>query len=302
MDTNEDITQEVENTLSPLHKATPLSKYLVMIVFVLLPFIGGWIGYTYAPEKVVEVERIILKEVEMVEDLNSQDKIEDSSGSIAITSESPLFPGEPDIDTPEFSEYLYREGARPFLFGEPSRSSVIREHSQCEPFDNQLFEYNKETRDYEMVTELIVDKDVSPCNLYYIGSADSKHYFAEHWGMQEMYIVDTEDDSPMFNQLPYTFLHAVAASGTITTPMDKVLVTDFEESTLLLFDLNTQDKKVITTNEDHGFLGLGKTSFVVVKRFTDAEIEFAVVRALEPGEQTDYWDGYPVTYITVSLE
>lgn len=39
-----------------LHKVTPLSKYLAMALFVALPFLGGWIGYTYAPEKVVEVE------------------------------------------------------------------------------------------------------------------------------------------------------------------------------------------------------------------------------------------------------
>lgn len=42
-----------------LHKVTPLSKYLAMALFVALPFLGGWIGYTHAPEKVVEVERIV---------------------------------------------------------------------------------------------------------------------------------------------------------------------------------------------------------------------------------------------------
>ncbi|MFT5037215.1 MAG: hypothetical protein ACI9VM_000792 [Candidatus Azotimanducaceae bacterium] len=43
---------------SPLHQVTPLSKYLALALFVILPFIGGWIGYTYAPEKVVEVIRV----------------------------------------------------------------------------------------------------------------------------------------------------------------------------------------------------------------------------------------------------
>jgi hypothetical protein len=59
MDINEDVTQETEGALAPLHKVTPLSKYLAMVLFVLLPFVGGWIGYTYAPEKVVEVERVV---------------------------------------------------------------------------------------------------------------------------------------------------------------------------------------------------------------------------------------------------
>jgi len=53
-----------------LHTVTPVSKYLAMLLFILLPFIGGWIGYNYAPvkviaeERVVEVEKIV--EVEIV--------------------------------------------------------------------------------------------------------------------------------------------------------------------------------------------------------------------------------------------
>lgn len=29
-----------------------------MVLFIALPFIGGWVGYTYAPERVVEIERV----------------------------------------------------------------------------------------------------------------------------------------------------------------------------------------------------------------------------------------------------
>lgn len=54
---NEQVVVE-ETEPSPLHIVTPLSKYLAMMLFVILPFLGGWIGYTYAPEKVVEVEKI----------------------------------------------------------------------------------------------------------------------------------------------------------------------------------------------------------------------------------------------------
>ena len=42
-----------------LKKVTPLSKYLAMALFVILPFLGGYVGYMYAPEKVVEVERVV---------------------------------------------------------------------------------------------------------------------------------------------------------------------------------------------------------------------------------------------------
>jgi hypothetical protein len=41
-----------------LKQVTPLSKYLAMILFIAMPFIGGWIGYRYAPVKIVEVETV----------------------------------------------------------------------------------------------------------------------------------------------------------------------------------------------------------------------------------------------------
>lgn len=53
-----------------LNKVTPLSKYLAMVLFVLLPFIGGWVGYTYAPEKVIEIERVTV--VEKMKTLDSE--------------------------------------------------------------------------------------------------------------------------------------------------------------------------------------------------------------------------------------
>jgi len=45
-----------------MHQVTPLSKYLALALFIILPFIGGYIGYTFAPEKVVEVEKVVFKE------------------------------------------------------------------------------------------------------------------------------------------------------------------------------------------------------------------------------------------------
>jgi hypothetical protein len=58
----ENLNQE-ESHLAPLQKITPLSKYLALALFIILPFLGGWIGYTYAPEKVMEIERVVVKEV-----------------------------------------------------------------------------------------------------------------------------------------------------------------------------------------------------------------------------------------------
>lgn len=64
-------TQQESQTLNRatytcrLHQVTPLSKYLAMALFITMPFIGGWIGYMCAPEKVVEVERFLVKEIEV---------------------------------------------------------------------------------------------------------------------------------------------------------------------------------------------------------------------------------------------
>lgn len=42
---------------SGMRAVTPLSKYLALVLFVLLPFVGGYVGYLYAPEKIVEIEK-----------------------------------------------------------------------------------------------------------------------------------------------------------------------------------------------------------------------------------------------------
>lgn len=60
---------EQNNIKSSLTNVTPLSKYFAMALFIALPFIGGWVGYTYAPDKVVEVEKVIIKEIQVNEDV-----------------------------------------------------------------------------------------------------------------------------------------------------------------------------------------------------------------------------------------
>lgn len=78
----ENINQDVEQTnqvmqKSKLHQVTPLSKYLAMALFITLPFVGGWVGYQYAPEKVVEVEREVVKEITITEEKVSADEYPD---------------------------------------------------------------------------------------------------------------------------------------------------------------------------------------------------------------------------------
>ena len=59
---------EIEEPLSkpnPLVSVTPLSKYLAMALFIVMPFIGGWIGYNYSPVKVVEIEKVVTQDLEI---------------------------------------------------------------------------------------------------------------------------------------------------------------------------------------------------------------------------------------------
>jgi hypothetical protein len=65
---------ESQSVIEPLKKVTPLSKYLAMVLFVILPFLGGLIGYTYAPEKVVEVEMEVVREIEIQRNIEVSDK------------------------------------------------------------------------------------------------------------------------------------------------------------------------------------------------------------------------------------
>ena len=107
---NENINQEevaVEQK-SSLHQVTPLSKYLALALFVILPFLGGWIGYTYAPEKVVEIEKEVIREVVVEKEIEVTPQKNESSYSVetktyrdaelGIAFEYPAVWGEVTID------------------------------------------------------------------------------------------------------------------------------------------------------------------------------------------------------------
>ncbi len=59
---------ELESVISPLKIVTPLSKYLALSLFIILPFLGGYVGYSLAPEKVVEVERVVEIERDVIKE------------------------------------------------------------------------------------------------------------------------------------------------------------------------------------------------------------------------------------------
>lgn len=64
-----------------LNQVTLLSKYLAGIIFILMSFIGGYIGYTLAQREVIEVEKIVI-----VEKPTPAPSVPESGLTIATTS------------------------------------------------------------------------------------------------------------------------------------------------------------------------------------------------------------------------
>jgi hypothetical protein len=53
-------------TMGRLNQVTSVSKVLAAIIFIMMPFIGGYVGYLYAPEKVVEIEKVVMVQPEVI--------------------------------------------------------------------------------------------------------------------------------------------------------------------------------------------------------------------------------------------
>jgi hypothetical protein len=113
---NENQTSEqaevVEQKTSPLHTITPFSKYIAMGLFIVLPFLGGWIGYTYAPEKVVEVEKIIIETT--TPEITKQDEITTVEAAGFINGLGSVWPSIETnyMDIPEPPPWAYHSNGR----------------------------------------------------------------------------------------------------------------------------------------------------------------------------------------------
>lgn len=57
-----EITIEVPKDKNPVFQVTKTSKYLALLLFIILPFMGVWLGHKAAPERIIVVEQIVFKE------------------------------------------------------------------------------------------------------------------------------------------------------------------------------------------------------------------------------------------------
>lgn len=113
-------TPQVEQP-SYLHQVTPLSKYLAMALFIILPFIGGYIGYMYAPEKVVEVERVVEKEVIQEVQANQSDKVE------PFTTETGIVLDGKELNTYSVKDFIDSEESLQAFLGEIANTYALNE-------------------------------------------------------------------------------------------------------------------------------------------------------------------------------
>lgn len=76
------IETEPRRVKSILCTVTPFSKYLALLLFILMPFVGGWIGYHFALDNGV-VEQVS----NMVDAINSEEKVVNATTTTEIPSE-----------------------------------------------------------------------------------------------------------------------------------------------------------------------------------------------------------------------
>jgi hypothetical protein len=86
-----EMVQKFETRQNSFTKVTPLSKNLALVLFVTLPFVGFWLGYKYAPEKVIEVEEVAVEDISYSsssQSVSGQSRVETYKGEIIASSSS----------------------------------------------------------------------------------------------------------------------------------------------------------------------------------------------------------------------
>lgn len=149
----EQMTPETEVKESKWTHVTPLSKYLAMILFILMPFVGGWIGYHYAPTKVVEVEKIIIEEKEP------------EQSTVHINNDS-IIPLDQDSFSKISKTYVNKKFGYEFKY--PSDWHVIYVDSSCKSgtCNSEFSEYTEWSSSSDVWRVIVTDTELEQ-NTYY---------------------------------------------------------------------------------------------------------------------------------------
>ncbi|HMO78360.1 MAG TPA: hypothetical protein PKA42_01295 [Candidatus Paceibacterota bacterium] len=243
--------------IAPLHKITPLSKYLAMALFISLPFIGGWIGYQYAPEKVVEVERIVSdvglstdQETKETEKVFYQDGRYAPDGRMLSDADMYEATGLPYVTT--FS----KDYALSVLGGMYSDTLTIYKYDEATQTYQSLIEDIREVAQKSGI-EIYTTNDGKGLLTLWGWSNDLRYlgiYASFYGGVYErvVYYIDTHNLDKGLIKGPDTFLSS--SIQTFVSPDRSKIIGRSSDKTvsdtnnnLSIFDLNTQTAKIIYT-------------------------------------------------------
>lgn len=109
------IEQKIDpaNTNHPIHQITPASKYLALLLFVILPFLGAYVGYQVALERVVEAPVATIEARPQATQLESTD-----APSAAITNISESDSDTESVDTASVPRQLNSTSSSRYLVEE----------------------------------------------------------------------------------------------------------------------------------------------------------------------------------------
>jgi len=261
-----------EQKFSPLHTVTPLSKYLAMGLFITLPFVGGWIGYKYTPEKVVEVERVVKVEKEVNE-------VKSVENCTLVVREI--------ID----SENETRKTAR-LLKGAAQSGDLIIDQQQCSQSDEVFFAPSSDFVSGSGNLYYLYDEDLH-------GTSTPALYRLNLDSTKPEKLFQTEDIYLVLEEIPNTPLPLYMTEDSVLDESDRFTTmiihlnsvtnfpTDAEYDLLLLRYDNT--RKIVDTairlpySEQHEMIGLNRVRFKEVTllgsfaEFAGTDIERRVV-------------------------
>jgi hypothetical protein len=164
----ESITSElgISKSTHPLKSVTPLSKYLAMILFIVMPFIGAWIGYQNAPLNHMETNVIYISDtITTLPDVDNQ----------ASSTSGAEFEGEFSVPDELTLTLLFKTPERKAYY----ESGITGSSACC-----TILSFDETTGSYHLVT----DRDIMSDKL-----SPSKKLFAKPSVVEEKEIIEIID-------------------------------------------------------------------------------------------------------------
>jgi hypothetical protein len=155
----ENIVAEEKHVLC---RVTPVSKYLAMILFIVVPFLSGWIGYEIAlsnsvPEIVMPTPATTTKTIDRV---SASDVVTSSSAEMAISNQS--------IVESDWEFYVPEELRFTLLFTTPNESAYYESGIPGSSACCRIYRYDDNTNHYSYVTHVdIIDDEISPSKRFF---------------------------------------------------------------------------------------------------------------------------------------